>query len=172
MNASDLQSRVRNLSYNDLVEAANFYFVDAVGTADTKEVERRIAKTVEKTDVEYSALKQSFGEVSGDQSSIDYLLRSTLLRAATGSEKEKENLEEALAGVNKSQVVVEVLFAIYAATLLGMAWIAKPPREIEKSEKREIHPDGSETVTTSTSMKEIPPPVEKLYGWIGKLAGK
>jgi hypothetical protein len=52
----DLESRVNGLSYDHLVEAANFYLPDTVGTADLENVESLLAEQVKERGGEYDEL--------------------------------------------------------------------------------------------------------------------
>jgi hypothetical protein len=99
------------------------------------------------------------------------MLRATLLGAAKGTAEEKRRLEEALDGVGKSLVIVEVIFAIYAATSLGMFWLLKPPVKTKTVRKRTEDSTGKVTIEETEMSEEIPPPVENLFGWIKDLPG-
>jgi hypothetical protein len=171
MSMSDLESRVSSLSYGDLVEAANFYLPEAVGTADLEEVEHRLVAEVQQRGGQYLELKERLKDVEEDAHSIEYLLRGVLLHAARGSELDQQRLTEALDGVGQNQVIVEVVYAICAATVLGIVWILKPPREEHVKTKRETRPDGSQVETVETKVKEAPLPIDKLYAWIKNLKG-
>jgi hypothetical protein len=168
----NLESSVERLSYDELVEAANFYLPDAVGTADLEKVEKELAGLIERLGGSYANLEKFLEDIEEDEASIEYLLRLILLKAASGNEKSKRGLAEALDGVGKSQVVIEVIYAIFAATTLGLAWLVIPPQEEETTTTRETRRDGTQIETTKTSRKDTPPPIEKLFGWIGGLSGR
>jgi hypothetical protein len=165
----DLVQRVKELSYDDLVEAANFFFPESVGTADTRTLEEKLAAEVEQRGGDYSVLEELLNAVGEDEESVDFLLRSVLLRAAMGTGEERARLEEAIGGVGRSQVVVELVYAIFAATALGIVWLAEPPEVRITRTTVVTHPDGTTVETSETSIEEIPPPVDKLFGWIKDL---
>ncbi len=169
MTTDDLVSRINGLSYDNLVEAANFYFPQAVGMADLQAVEESLAKTVLEHDGEYSELGERLAEIRRDESSIEYLLRTVLVHEASNNEDAHDRLIEALDGVGKNQVIVEVIYAIFAATSLGLVWLIRPPTEKISKTKRKMRPDGSFIETAELTVKEIPLPIDKLFGWIGTL---
>lgn len=169
--SNELETKVNELSYTDLVEAANFYFPNEIGSADTAAVEAKLAQSVAEQGGNYEQLKDKLREVRSDEKSVDFLLRTALLHAAGGTPEQQHRLREAIAGVGQSQIVVELLYAIFAATTFGLAWLAVPPREETVKTRTEKRADGTEVTTTETTSKDIPPPVEKLFGWIKGLAG-
>jgi hypothetical protein len=168
---SDLQLRVQALPYEHLVEAANFYLPDATGSADLQRIEGKLASEVQLRSGAYSDLQEFLREVRDDRGSTEYLLRTVLLHAAEGTEEERKRLNEALDGIGQSQMVAEVVFAIYAATLITVTWLYMPPQEIVETRKITTAADGSKTETIKTEIRDIPPPVGKLFSWIKGLAG-
>jgi hypothetical protein len=169
--SNELETKVNELSYTELVEAANFYFPKEIGTADTAAVEAKLTDAVTRHGGDYHQLKERLREVRADENSVDFLLRTALLHADRCTPEQQQRLRDAIAGVGQSQVVVELLFAIFAATTLGLTWLAVPPQEETVKTSTEKRADGTEVATTERTTKDIPPPVEKLFGWIKGLVG-
>ena len=166
---NELQYRVSLLTDTELVEAATFYLPDVLGTADPAAVDARLSRAVESIGGDMTTLRAHLARVKDDRDAYRYLLRQVLSRAAAGTEEERRRLSEALDGLNQSQVVVEVMFAISAAAIVTLVWLAIPPTETTTTTVSEQRPDGSVVTTTTVSEKEIPPPIKDLFGWINGL---
>lgn len=165
----ELAARINQLTYTELVEVANFYFPVETGVAGTAAMEARLSATVTRHGGDYRQLKDMLGAVHSDETSTTFLIRTALLQAARGTPAQQRQLAEAIAGVGQSQVVVELLYAILAATCFGLAWLAIPPQEKTTRTSTETRTDGSKVTMTEETTKDIPPPVEQLYGWIKNL---
>jgi hypothetical protein len=159
----ELKDRVSRLSYEALVEAATLFLPMANGISDPEAVERKLAAEVQQRGGRRSDLEECLDAVEQDERASEYLLREVLLQKAGGSEEDKNRLGQALNDVGKSQGVDDVRDAIFAATLLGMLWLAHPPTEQHTTTSRETHKDGTEVETTEVVVNEIPPPIDKLF---------
>jgi len=168
----DLTTRIQTLSDAQLVEAATFYLPDAVGEADQDSLEEKMAQELGRLGGDITILRGLLEEVREDRDSYRYLLTTVLENAANGTEEERERLREALEGTGQNLAVVELIgFAILAASLVSMAWIVNPPRKRTRKVTTETGPDGTTKHTVEEEEEDIPPPVDKLFGWIKDLPG-
>ena len=169
MNA--LESRIAALSDAEALEAATFYLSHDVEYADSDMLASRLADAVTSRGADSAHLFELLDQVKADRQAYRYLMQTVLQRAANGTPAERARLEEALSGINKNQVVVELLFAIYAASLVTMVWLANPPTKTTTTTTVDHKLDGTKTETTTVTQEQIPPPVKELYGWIKGVFG-
>jgi hypothetical protein len=169
MNA--LESRLAALSDAEALEAATFYLAHDVEYADSDTLASQLRDTVASRGADSAQLFHLLDRIKADRQAYRYLIQSVLRRAANGTPAERARLEEALRGINKNQVAVELLFAIYAASMVTIVWLANPPTKTTTTTTVEHRPDGTSTATTTTTREEVPPPVKELYGWIKGVFG-
>jgi hypothetical protein len=171
VNMNDLEARLARLSDKELAEAATFYLSDEVAHADPPALLTRLKHDVQSHGGDPAELEGRLDAVMKDRAATSYLLRDVLGRAAHGTDAERKRLTEALDGINQTQIAVELAFAIYAASVVTVVWLAMPPKKVTTTRTEEQRPDGSTVVTTKSEVEEMPPPVKELYGWIKDLFG-